>query len=122
MKMTRKAAEKRQQAVLDFFLRNPAATGDEAQLALSGGKLTGEKGPTMSVGMLYSLRKRALSMLPAGGSARVVDSMSGDQLAKLRERARELQEMLAKLPDVSGVTITRDGARVVRTKVEEEAL
>jgi hypothetical protein len=37
--LTRRESEDRQQALLNFFLQNPSATGDEGQKALIDGRL-----------------------------------------------------------------------------------
>lgn len=120
MRLTRKKSEERKEAVLSFFLKNPAATGDEAQAALVSGKLTGEKGPEIATGMLYELKKQASSMR---AGLRQTDSAAGqstaDQdLAELRARARELQGILARLDGIAEVSITSDGATVRRVRRE----
>jgi hypothetical protein len=124
VKLTRKKSEERQQAVLSWFLNHPAGTGDEAQAALSSGKLTGEKGPTMSVGMVYSLRKRALSMLPQGGilSSAAQPALTGEQLARLRDLAKKVQDLLAATPGVPQVTITQGEIRITKLRSESETL
>lgn len=122
--MTRRDSEARRQAIYEFFLKNPGATGDEAQAALRAGKLAGiEKGgPAMSIGQLYALRRKAAetTALAAPPVAPTMDS--GPALAELREAVRRAQAALAKLPDVSEVHITRSGARLVRLTPREEPL
>jgi Cu/Ag efflux pump CusA len=120
VRLTRRKSEERKAAVLDYFLKHPHATGDEAQAALTSGKLTGEKGPQLSTGVLYELRKRAGVMLPDGARAAAGQPASGDAYAELRERAEELKRVLLATPGVSEVIVTREGARVVRLR--EEAL
>ena len=128
MAVTRHASEERQAAVLKFFLENPSATGEEAQRALTLGRLVGEKGqPPMGTGMLFRLQRQAHDMRrksqlppPLGGTPAQLDE-AGVRL--LRERALQLQELLAKAPGgVTEVHVSKDGVRVVRLRPTEEAL
>jgi hypothetical protein len=127
--LSRKESEERQQAVLRFFVDNPRSTGDEAQRALTSGRLLGKKGqPPMGLGMLFKLKRQAETMAARGvrlpEPPRAADSqLTEEQLAALRDRGHELQKLLSELPEaVIEVHITRDGVRVVRLKATEEEL
>jgi len=125
MKLTRKKSATRRQAVLDFFVAHPDATGDEAQAALMSGKLTGERGPALSIGVLYELRKRALEQVAsfAAPTARLAGATPpSEALAQLRQSVALVQKTLGQLPDVAEVIIGRDGARLVRMEPRQEAL
>lgn len=116
--MTRREAQARRDAVLKYFREHPDATGDEAQEALSSGKLTGKKGPPLGLGVLYELRKIARSgSTPATGR-----SFTSDGIEELRRRAAAIQEALQEADDIVEVSITRDGARIVRLERKNEKL
>lgn len=119
----RREQEARREAALAHFLKHPDATGDEVQALLVKGKLTGRPGPQLGTGTIYEIRKRALGMLGAVGPAtQARASEDGEALAELREQARRLQAVLARIPGVAEVHITREGARVVRLQPSEEPL
>lgn len=118
MRLTRRDSEERKQAILEHFLKHPDSTGDEAQALLVSGKLTGKKGPQLSTGVLYELRKRATTMNPQRPGGAGAATLSDADLLKLRERALEIQKLLAAAPGVASVIITRDGARIERLREE----
>ena len=129
--LTRKESDERQQAVLRFFIANPRATGEDAQHALTSGRLTGKQGqPPMGLAMLYRLKRQAEEMAAKGDTPPEPPTrmnggaqMSEEQTQALRERARELQELLSELPDtVLAVNVTREGVRIVRMQPTEEEL
>jgi hypothetical protein len=127
MMLTKKKSAARKAAVLQFFLTHPDATGDEAQEALAGGKLTGEKGPPLSQSLLYELRRQAHEQLARHRQVGLVGAPtgaapSGEALAALRHGVTQVQKALASLPDVSQVIVGRDGAQVIRLEPRRESL
>jgi hypothetical protein len=126
--LTRRESEDRQKAVLRFFMENPRATGEEAQLALTSGRLTGKNdSPPMGLGMLYRLKREAEVMAarqvndtPAAAGTPVPHN--GEKLEALRKLAHDVKELLAALPDVVEVHIRREGSRIVRLRATEEEL
>jgi hypothetical protein len=125
--LTRKESEERQQAVLNYFMANPLATGDEAQRALVSGQLTGKKTVPMGIGMLFRLKRQAEQLLKSGtAQVAAIKPMAPEQaapiLAELREAAARLQKVLAKLPEVAEVRVSRADVIVTRTVVQEERL
>jgi hypothetical protein len=124
--MTRAESERRAQAVLKFFMENPRATGDEAQKALTSGRLTGEKGPPMGIGRLFKVKRQAEQLVASGtrqvSAAPIAAEHAGPLLSKLRGLTGEMQELLGRLPDVSEVRVTRAGATVLRSVTKEEPL
>lgn len=119
--MTRRQSEERKAAVLRFFSEHPDATGDEAQAALTSGRLTGKAGPPIGLGVLYELKRRAGETHPVPPRTAVEPPRAGAQdRGRLRELARALQEELRLHPDVSEVLVTPTGARV--TRLGSEAL
>jgi hypothetical protein len=127
--LSRREAEERQQAVLDYFLKNPRATGDEAQCELMNGRLTGRKGPKMGIAMVFRLKRQAEDLLRRGTamvSATPATALSPEQaapvLASLRELTAKVQTLLDKLPDVAEVRITRGDAKAIRQVTREDDL
>jgi len=128
MALTRRDSEERQQALLNFFLSRPDATGEDGQRALVGGSLLGKKGPPMGLHMLFRIKRQA-DQLRSTGAAQVANvpsavspSKIGPILAELRELAAKLQKALESLPDVTEVKISRTGMRIVRLRAQEETL
>jgi hypothetical protein len=124
-KVSRRESEQRQQAMMNFFLSNPTATGEEGQAALISGKLTGSKGPPMGVGMLFRIQRQARQLArqgvmsgPQGDGA----ALSPGDLAELRKASGVIARVLAGLPGVKEVIIDRSGPRLVRHAVKEERL
>jgi len=131
--LTRRESIERQQAVLDYFLSEPFATGDEAQQALISGKLTGATSPPMGLGMLFRIKRRAEEMRRGATTAGTAPSAPGLQpdarpgrspptLENLRDATTRLQRVLAEMPDVAEVRVTARDAKVVRNVVTEESL
>lgn len=124
-KLTRREIDERKQAVLNYFLAHPRATGDEAQRALTAGKLTGNKGPPMGFGMLFRLKREAEAQLRSGRVPTVAAPLAqerSENLNGLRDAAAEIQELLAKLPNIAEVRVSRASVTVVRTVTQEETL
>lgn len=136
MALTRRESDERKQAVIRFFIENPRATGEEAQAALTSGRLTGRQGqPPMGLGMLFGLQRQAREMaakgikptdLPAPAlpvQMNGAHDSSERQFQALRECARELQNVLSQMPEtVLEVNVTRERVRVVRMQKTAEEL
>lgn len=124
--LSRRESESRQQAVLNFFMTNLGATGDEAQKALLSGKLTGKADAKMGIAMLFKIKRQAEKLVSGGkaqtGLSVVPTEKAGPMLAELRELVSKMQHALAAIPDVTEVHITRSSAKIVRTVAREEAL
>lgn len=126
-KVTKRENERRQQAVLQFFLSDPEATGDEAQRALVSGRLLGVIGPPMGIGLLHRLQRQAREMARKGVTAPApprpaAPSTSPDAMAALRKATEGVQKALVALPDITEVTISRSAARVSRQAIQQEQL
>ena len=119
-KLTRRDAEARRAAVLKAWVDRPDATGDEIQKLLVDGKLTGVKGPAMSIGTLYALRKQAADQARIGRELMAPKEVSAQAMTALRKAAQALQVVLAQLPGVREVVVTRDSSRLVRVVSKEE--
>jgi len=135
--MTRRESGERQEAVLQFFLDNPRATGEEAQTQLTLGRLVpshGKDQPPMGLHMLFRIKRRAEEITKRGGlqanepalhfpptsHSNGADSKNEDQMNALRERTREVQELLVKMPPgVLEVHVSRGGIKILRTTEEE---
>lgn len=141
MTLTRRESEERQQAVLRFFIESglspdgtkTRATGDEAQRALTTGRLTGKKDqPPMGLNMLYRLQRQAVDHLkkgkplppaPVPPPAHPVPYAPAPVIEALRSRTKELEAILNNgSSDVVEIHITRDGVRIVRMQPTEEKL
>jgi hypothetical protein len=131
--LTRRDSEERHRAVLKYFLTNPSATGDEAQKALTSGALTGKSGPPMGIGMLFRLKRQSEALrrddpkeaarIVSEGSARYDTPVDGDDAAvALRSLVKQVQQILATMPSVAEVRVTKAGAKVLRTVTHEEEL
>jgi hypothetical protein len=123
-KLTRRESEMRRQALLNFYLTNPDATGDEAQEALATGRLTGSKGPPVSQHTLYALKRQAEELRRAGQqSVPVPDpALVTPQLAKLRDACREVMRILQGIPGAESVHVTRTNVTIERASVRQEPL
>lgn len=126
-RLKRRQVEERYAAVLQFFIADPDATGEEAQAALTSGRLTGAVGPPMNIGQLYRLRRQALQLAKSGAtpkSAPVVarpDPKTDAAVKELRALASSIQRRM----DDAGLvemTLTRASIKVKRTEVREGAL
>jgi hypothetical protein len=131
MALTRRESEERQAAVLRFFIENPRATGDEAQSALTRGRLPGlqKDQPPMGLGMLFRLKRQAeeqvrKALVPARvAPAPAPAALTEPQLQALRDRAYELQKLLQASGDgILELHVTREGVRIVRLRPTEEKL
>jgi hypothetical protein len=131
--MTRRESEERQNGVRRFFMENPRATGEEAQRALTSGRLTARKDqPPMGLGMLVRVQREARAatlrgeqppshtpQIGVGGGGAATE----EQFGALRERARELHAMLNSMPGtVLSIHITREGAHIVSLQPTEEKI
>ena len=132
----RRENEERQKAVLNFFLADPTATGDEALRALVSGRLLphgtkDKKGRQKTMGQkrIFGLKKKAEAIRRGGekpppASVRLPPPPGGPvSIATVRSRALEIQQALAGLPgDVVEIIITRDGLKMKRLEPREEDL
>ena len=124
--LTRRESEERHQALLNFFMTNPDATGTEANKALESGRLTGKKGPKMGNGEIFRIRRHALEMLKSAATQISSRPMAREEaapaLAEMRELVAKFHQVMERMPEVTKVVITRTGATTSRTEEREEPL
>jgi hypothetical protein len=125
-RLKRREIEERHNAVLQFCVAHPDATGDEIQDALTSGVLTGKKGPPMNIGNLYRLKRQALQLSQSGASLTPaplpLPHRDGDIVKQLKALVSQIQKLLATDPAIAELTITKSGARIVRTELRGESL
>ena len=124
MKLTRRDAEMRRQAVVRYWMANPDATGKEVQQALVSGRLTGAKSPSMSEGSIYALKAHALELLKAGQRIPPVPASAASAAASedWKKHAKALQLALGRTADIVRVLVSREKVEVERATTTKETL
>jgi hypothetical protein len=138
MRLPKVESERRTRVALEYFVKNPNATGEALNKALVDGTLTGKREPALNIKKVYDLRKEARAQVAQAerapnlppdefknarrfqGSAAV--AQTGPTLTE--EARQHIQGLLGEFrnmsPDVMDITVRRDGTvnigRLARTE------